>query len=86
MSFILTEPLHEIIVTRSRRCTLIQAKGQNIPWDEKLTVRQVLQKIGYDIPGIFVSVNGRKVRREEWDISPIPDGATLEVHRIAAGG
>ena len=65
---------------------MVQAKGKNIPWDEKLTVRRVLQQIGYDIPGIFVSVNGRKVRREEWDNSIIPDGATLEVHRIAAGG
>ncbi len=69
-----------------RRCILVQARGKNIPWDEKLTVRRVLQQIDYDIPGIFVSVNGRKVRREEWDSSPVPDGATLEVHRIAAGG
>ena len=69
-----------------RRCVLVRAKGQSIPWHDKLTVRQILQKIGYDIPGIFVSVNGRKVRKNDWDSSPVPDGATLEVHRIAAGG
>ena len=65
---------------------MVQAKGKEIPWDEKLTVRKILQQIGYDIPGIIVSVNGRKVRKDQWDHAPIPDGAMLEVHRIAAGG
>jgi len=70
----------------SRRCTLVLAKGKEIPWDENLTVRHVLQQIGYDIPGIFVAVNGRKVRKDDWDRTALPDGAVLEVHRIAAGG
>jgi thiamine biosynthesis protein ThiS len=65
---------------------VVQARGKNIPWDESLTVRRILQQIGYDIPGIFVSVDGRKVRKDDWDSSPVPDGAVLEVHRIAAGG
>ncbi len=65
---------------------MVRAKGQSIPWHEKLTVRRVLQEIGYDTPGIFVSVNGRKVRKDDWDSSPVPDEATLDVHRIAAGG
>jgi thiamine biosynthesis protein ThiS len=82
----LTETFHESIVMGSRRPALVQAKGKKIPWDENLTVRRVLQHIGYDIPGIFVSVNGRKVRKDDWDRAAVPDGAVLEVHRIAAGG
>jgi thiamine biosynthesis protein ThiS len=81
----LTEP-PVISIVVERRFIVVRAKDQTIPWHEKLTVRQVLQQIGYDIPGIFVSVNGRKVKKDDWDSVPVPDGATLEVHRIAAGG
>jgi thiamine biosynthesis protein ThiS len=65
---------------------LVRAKGKDIPWEETLTVRKVLQCIGYDIPGILVSVNGRRVRRHEWDNVPVPDGSSVDVHRIAGGG
>jgi sulfur carrier protein ThiS len=71
---------------KRRREKVVQAKGKSISWDETLTVRRILQIIGYDIPGIFVSVNGRKVRKVDWDSEPVPDGAVLDVHRIAAGG
>jgi len=65
---------------------VVTARGRSIPWRKHLTLRKVLQEIGYDIPGIFVLVDGRKVRREDWDTFPVRDGAQVDVHRIAAGG
>ena len=65
---------------------MIRVKGKLIPWHENLTVRHVLREIGYDIPGIFVLVNSQRVRRDDWDNSHVPDNATMDVHRIAAGG
>jgi sulfur carrier protein ThiS len=65
---------------------VIQARGKIIPWHEGLTLKNVLQKIGFDIPGIFVLLDGKKVRREEWDTCLVRDDATVDVHRIAAGG
>jgi len=65
---------------------LVEARGKALTWHEGLTLKSVLQKIGFDIPGIFVLVDGRKVRREEWDTYLVPDNARVDVHRIAAGG
>jgi thiamine biosynthesis protein ThiS len=65
---------------------LVQVRDKAVSWHEGLTLRNVLQEIGFDIPGIFVLVDGRKVRREEWDTYRVRDNTRVDVHRIAAGG
>jgi thiamine biosynthesis protein ThiS len=68
------------------RTALITARGKEIVWHANMTLSSVLKEIGYLIPGIFVLVNDEKVRRDRWDTYRVPDGAKIDVHRIAAGG
>ncbi len=65
---------------------MITAKGKKLDWHEGLTVREVLDALGYNFPSVLVRVNGQIVRRKEWDNSIVPDEADVEVRPIVAGG
>ena len=65
---------------------MVTAKGKRLEWHEGLTVREVLDTLGYNFPSILVRVNGTIVRRKSWDSTVIPDEAKVEVRPIVAGG
>ncbi|MEE8592005.1 MAG: sulfur carrier protein ThiS [Spirochaetia bacterium] len=65
---------------------MITAKGKKLDWHEGLTVREVLDTLGYNFPSVLVRVNGRIVKRKDWDNSIVPDEADVEVRPIVAGG
>ena len=65
---------------------MITAKGKKLDWHEGLTVREVLDTLGYNFPSVLVRVNGQIVKRKDWDNSIVPDEADVEVRPIVAGG
>jgi sulfur carrier protein len=65
---------------------VITAKGKQLDWHEGLTVREVLDILGYNFPSVLVRVNGTIVRRKAWDSAVVPDEAQVEVRPIIAGG
>ena len=65
---------------------MITAKGKRLEWHEELTVREVLDTLGYNFPSVLVRVNGEVVRRKSWDATVVPDEADVEVRPIVAGG
>ncbi len=50
------------------------------------SVATLLARMGIDTRGIAVALNGEVVRRSEWDVTKILDGATVEIVTAAAGG
>jgi sulfur carrier protein len=65
---------------------MITAKGKRLEWHQGLTVRNVLEILGYNYPSVLVRVNGTIVRRKVWDSTIVPDEAEVEVRPIVAGG
>jgi sulfur carrier protein len=65
---------------------MITAKGKRLEWHQGLTVRSVLDTLGYNFPTVLVRLNGAIVRRKDWDITVVPDEAEVEVRPIVAGG
>ena len=65
---------------------MITVKGKKLEWHEGLTVRDVLDTLGYTFPSVLVRVNGTIVRRKQWDSTVVPDEAEMEVRPIVAGG
>jgi sulfur carrier protein ThiS len=55
-------------------------------WNNGLTVRDALGRIGYDLPIVVVCLDGAPVPRELWATTPVPDGADLAVFPMMAGG
>ncbi|HLP47225.1 MAG TPA: sulfur carrier protein ThiS [Candidatus Kapabacteria bacterium] len=57
-----------------------------IDWQDGMTVRALLTKMGYTYPLITVTVNGELVPRENYEEHPVPDGAKVTVFHLAHGG
>jgi thiamine biosynthesis protein ThiS len=65
---------------------MVIAKGKPLEWHEKLTVREVLRILGYEFPLVLVRVNEQVVKKKDWESFVVPDGSTVEVQPIVAGG
>ena len=65
---------------------MIHVKGKELDWHAELTVRKVLQAIGYDFSNILVRVNNRIVPQADWDSQHVPDHAKIDVHLMVMGG
>jgi sulfur carrier protein len=51
------------------------------------TVSEVLGALGIEVRrGLAVAVDGEVVRRAEWDVRALPEGARVEVVRAVQGG
>ncbi len=57
-----------------------------IEWREGMTVRDVLEAMGYSYTLITVTVNGQLVETEEYARFPVPDEAEITVFHLAHGG
>jgi thiamine biosynthesis protein ThiS len=65
---------------------MIQVNGRETPWQEGMTIRDVMKARGYTAPRIIVKVNGELVRQERWDTHQINDGDDVQVLHMVAGG
>jgi thiamine biosynthesis protein ThiS len=57
-----------------------------LEWQESMTVRDLLSKMGYTYSLITVTVNGELVPKENYEEHPVPDGADVTVFHLAHGG
>lgn len=65
---------------------MIQAKGQSLDWKENLTIQEVLQQLGFGNRLVYIRVNGKRVKRRQWDTFKIPDEAMVDVLPVVLGG
>jgi len=57
-----------------------------IEWRDGMTVRDVLEAMGYSYTLITVTVNGQLVEADEYGHFPVPDEAQITVFHLAHGG
>ena len=50
------------------------------------SLAELLEEQGIATPGTAVAVNGKVVRRTEWNAAPLHDGASVTVIRATQGG
>jgi len=60
--------------------------GEELEWEEDLTVSDLLTRLPYTFPIIIVYVNGEMVCREDYSSRTIPDGAAVRAIHLIAGG
>ena len=65
---------------------MITAKGKELAWREGMTVKDVLDALGYAFPLVLVRVNGELVKKSQWMEFTVPDGASVDVRPVVAGG
>ena len=66
---------------------MIMINGQKkIKWKEGMTVRDMLEEMGFDSPLITVTINGEHVLEDEFDEYKIPDQADVRAIHLHHGG
>jgi thiamine biosynthesis protein ThiS len=65
---------------------MITAKGRQLDWHEGMTIGEVLEVLGYTFPLVLVRVNGELVKKSRWTEFSVPDGASIDVQPVVAGG
>ncbi len=58
----------------------------HLDWHEGMTVRDMLDAMGYTYALITVSVNGDLISKDDYEQAVIPDKAEVTVFHLAHGG
>ncbi|HEY3451144.1 MAG TPA: sulfur carrier protein ThiS [Myxococcales bacterium] len=65
---------------------MLTVNGDPLQHTPGMTVRDVLKARGYVFPLIIVRINGELVSRDDFDRTPVPDGAEVQVLHLMSGG
>jgi len=65
---------------------MILVNGEEFAWFEGITVRDVIREKNYIFPLLVVRINGRLIRRSDYDSATIPDNANLDIIHLISGG
>ncbi|HHV46635.1 MAG TPA: sulfur carrier protein ThiS [Tissierellia bacterium] len=65
---------------------MITVNGREFPYEEGLTVANLLQKKGYTFKMITVKINGNVIKKDEYETTLIRDGDNVQVLHHVAGG
>ncbi len=64
----------------------IIVNGNVVEWEEGMTVRRVLHKMNYTFRMLVIRVNGKLVKKEDWDHTLVPPEAEVSVYHLISGG
>jgi len=65
---------------------VITVNGNSVAWRKGMTVGDVLREMNYNFTLLIIRVNGELVKREDWGIFVVPDGAVVDVMHLISGG
>lgn len=65
---------------------MIRVNGEDFPWREGMTIKDMLEERGYTFPMIAVWVNGTPHKREMFGSVTIPEGAEVQALHMISGG
>ncbi|HNX00638.1 MAG TPA: sulfur carrier protein ThiS [Candidatus Cloacimonadota bacterium] len=64
----------------------IIVNGNEIEWEENLTITGVLEKMNYSFRMLVIKIDGQLVRKTDYDTTLVPAGANVEVIHLISGG
>ncbi|MDZ4121854.1 MAG: sulfur carrier protein ThiS [Candidatus Cloacimonadaceae bacterium] len=64
----------------------IKVNGNTLDWEEGLTVRGVLHKMNYSFRMLVIKIDGKLIKKDEYDSTPVPEGADVMVMHLISGG
>jgi thiamine biosynthesis protein ThiS len=72
--------------TRNKEKNTITVNNRTVEWEKNMTVRRVLEVMNYTFKMLVVKVNGRLVKRKDYDKVIVPKNADVKVLHLVAGG
>lgn len=64
----------------------ITVNGHLIDWEDGMTVRDVLKRMNYTFRMLVIKIDGKVVKKEDWDTAKVPPGADVKVIHLISGG
>lgn len=64
----------------------ITVNGHLIDWQDGMTVRDVLKVMNYTFRMLVVKIDGKLIKRDEYDTATVPAGAEVLVIHLISGG
>ncbi|MFP4482923.1 MAG: sulfur carrier protein ThiS [Thermovirgaceae bacterium] len=65
---------------------MITVNAESMEWEEGMTVQDIIERKKYTFPLLAVWINESPVPRDEFDSTPVPDGANVQVIHMISGG
>lgn len=65
---------------------MILVNGERIDWREGMTIQDVLDACNYVFPLLVVKVNGKLVKKPQYDSHIVHDGDEIKVLHMISGG
>lgn len=65
---------------------MMVVNGREVDWEEGMSVARVLEVMSYTSHLIFVKVNGRVVKKDDWEQTTVDDGDVVEAIHLVGGG
>ena len=64
----------------------INVNSEPMDWQQGMTIRDILSKRNYTFKMLVVKVNGKLVKRDQYDQFEVPEGADVKVIHLISGG
>ncbi|HOD17902.1 MAG TPA: sulfur carrier protein ThiS [Candidatus Cloacimonadota bacterium] len=64
----------------------ITVNGNQVEWEEGMTVSSLLNKMNYTFKMLVVKLNGVLVKKEQYDTTLVPEGAEVSIIHLISGG
>lgn len=65
---------------------MITVNGEGLDWHEGMTVRDIIRARKFTFPMLAVWVDDSPVPRDAFDMTVVPDGATVQIIHMISGG
>jgi sulfur carrier protein len=64
----------------------ITVNGNQIDWEEGLTISRLLVKMNYTFRMLVIKMNGTLVKKNQYETTSVPDGADVAIIHLISGG
>lgn len=65
---------------------MIKLNNREFPWEEGMTVESLMKKKKFTYSRIIVKINSQHIEQEDYSITLINDGDTVQMIHLLAGG
>jgi len=65
---------------------MITVNGNQVEWEEGLTISQLLKKMNFTFHMLVIKINGTLIKKDSYETAVVPDGADVSVIHLISGG
>ena len=64
----------------------IKLNNRPFPWEEGLTIDDIIKKNNFTFKMLVVKVNGELIKKDKYNDTSVPEGADVKILHLISGG